>query len=91
MWLTDIFLDYVPGYNKFRSVSMILVIAELSIPLLGFLALKEILSENTDKKDVIKSLKYALGITGGLCLIFAFLGLFYLILFHVETHNYQIS
>ena len=76
MWLTDIFLDYVPGYNKFRSVSMILVIAELTIPLLGFLALKEILSENRDKEDVMKSLKYALGITGGLCLIFAFMGSF---------------
>ena len=76
MWLTDIFLDYIPGYNKFRSVSMILVIAELTIPLLGFLALKEILSENRDKEDVMKSLKYALGITGGLCLIFAFMGSF---------------
>ena len=76
MWLTDIFLDYVPGYNKFRSVSMILVIAELTIPLLGFLALKEILSENTEKEDMMKYLKYALGITGGLCLIFAFMGSF---------------
>ena len=76
MWLTDIFLDYVPGYNKFRTVSMILVIAELSIPFLGFLALKEVLSEKTDKEEVMSSLKYALGITGGLCLIFAFIGSF---------------
>ena len=76
MWLTDIFLDYVPGYNKFRSVSMILVIAELTIPLLGFLALNEILSEHIDKKEVIKSLKYSLVITGGLCLFFAFMGSF---------------
>ena len=76
MWLTDIFLDYVPGYNKFRSVSMILVIAELTIPLLGFLALKEILSENTENEDMMKYLKYALGITGGFCLIFAFMGSF---------------
>ena len=74
MWLTDIFLDYVPGYNKFRSVSMILVIAELTIPLLGFLALKEILSEKTGKSELIKSLKFALGITGGLCVLFAFVG-----------------
>ena len=74
MWLTDIFLDYVPGYNKFRSVSMILVIAELTIPLLGFLALKEILSEKIGKKEFIKSLKFALGITGGLCVLFAFVG-----------------
>ena len=76
MWLTDIFLDYVPGYNKFRSVSMILVIAELTIPLLGFMALKEILSEKIGKKELIKSLKFALGITGGLCVLFALVGPF---------------
>jgi len=74
MWLTDIFLDYVPGYNKFRTVSMILVIAELTIPFLGFLAVKEVLSANTDKEDVMKALKYSLGITGGLCILFALVG-----------------
>ena len=47
---------------------------ELTIPLLGFLALKEILSEKTGKKELIKSLKFALGITGGLCVLFAFVG-----------------
>ena len=39
MPLTDLFLDYFPGYNKFRAVSMILVIAEFTIPLFGFVAL----------------------------------------------------
>ncbi len=43
MPLTDLFLDYVPGYNKFRSVSMILVIAEFTIPLLAILAVDKIL------------------------------------------------
>ncbi|MEQ8907586.1 MAG: hypothetical protein RIC95_00205 [Vicingaceae bacterium] len=35
--LTDFFIDYVPMYNKFRAVSMILVIVELILPLLGIL------------------------------------------------------
>jgi hypothetical protein len=74
MWLTDIFLDYVPGYNKFRTVSMILVIAELAIPILGFLAIKEVLSEKINKENLKNSLKYALGITGGLCVLFAVVG-----------------
>ncbi len=39
MGLTNVFMDFVPGYNKFRAVSMILVIAELTIPLLAVLAL----------------------------------------------------
>jgi len=39
MGISSFFLDYVPGYNKFRAVSMILVIAELTVPLLAILAL----------------------------------------------------
>ena len=74
MWLTDLFLDYVPGYNKFRTVSMILVIAEFSIPFLGFLAIKELVSDKLDKENFLSSLKYAVGITGGLCLAFALVG-----------------
>ncbi len=41
--LTDLFMDHVPGYNKFRAVSMILVIAELTIPLMAVLAVNELL------------------------------------------------
>ena len=37
MPLTELFLDFFPGYNKFRAVSMILIIAEFTIPLLAFL------------------------------------------------------
>jgi hypothetical protein len=69
MPLTDFFLHYVPGYNKFRAVSMILVIAELAIPLLGILTLKEIV----EKPEILRSKqKYfftAFGLTGGLALI----------------------
>lgn len=32
MWLSDIFIDYIPLYNKFRTVSSILVVSELTIP-----------------------------------------------------------
>ena len=42
MPFTDFFLDYVPMYDKFRTVASILVIAEFTIPLLAMLALKEI-------------------------------------------------
>ena len=39
MWLSDLFIDYIPLYNKFRTVSSILVIAEFTIPALAVLAL----------------------------------------------------
>ena len=69
MPLTDLFLDYFPGYNKFRAVSMILVIAEFTIPLLGFVALNKFLKTDSDEKK--KPLKLAFYIVGGLSLIFA--------------------
>ena len=69
MPLTELFLDYFPGYNKFRAVSMILVIAELTIPLLAFIALDNFL--NIDKEGKKKSLQMAFYITGGITLIFA--------------------
>ena len=44
MGLSNFFFDHVPLYNKFRAVSMILVIAELTLPLLAVLGLQEILN-----------------------------------------------
>ena len=60
MPLTDLFLDYFPGYNKFRAVSMILVIAEFTLPLLGFIALNKFLSEKDEDyetNDKVKDVK----------------------------------
>ena len=34
-WFSRLFVDYFPGYDKFRTVSSILVIAEFTIPLLA--------------------------------------------------------
>ncbi len=39
MPLTDFFLDHLPGYNKFRAVTIILVIVELAVPVLAVLYL----------------------------------------------------
>jgi len=43
MPLTDFFLDHIPGYNKFRAVTIILVIVELCAPVLGVLYLDRLL------------------------------------------------
>lgn len=80
MGLTDFFMDHVPGYNKFRAVSMLMVIAELTIPLLAVMAVNELLKyKNWDdnvrlrliKKDV--SLKkifiISISVVGGFCLV----------------------
>lgn len=81
MPLTNLFIDYFPGYNKFRAVTMTLVIAEFCMPLLGILALRDIFNGTKSRKDVLKGIKIAFGVTGGLALLFALLpglaGIFY--------------
>ena len=71
MPLTDLFLDYFPGYNKFRAVSMILVIAEFTIPLLGFVALNKFLTTESSENEKKKPLQLAFYIMGGITLVFA--------------------
>lgn len=45
--LSDFMLDHFPAYNKFRAVAMTLVIAGICIPLLGTLALDNILRDKS--------------------------------------------
>lgn len=73
MPLTQLFYDYFPMYNKFRAVESILVVAEITMPLLGFLALQKLVAEE-DKKKYLKPIWIAGGITAGLCLLFALFG-----------------
>ncbi len=70
MGFTNFFLDYVPFYDKFRAVSMTLVIAEVTMPLLGFLGLAEIAKSPEFFKQNLKKFYIALGITAGICLVF---------------------
>lgn len=71
MWLTDIFIDFVPMYNKFRTVSMTLVATGFSITLLALLALKKVLEFKGDTKKLFKWIYISAGITAGISLIFA--------------------
>jgi len=71
MGLTDLFLNYFPGYNKFRAVTMILIIAELTMPLLGFLAIKVVFDGLDTAAKLNRALYIAFGIAGGLSLVFA--------------------
>ncbi|MBP5332928.1 MAG: YfhO family protein [Bacteroidales bacterium] len=69
MPFTDFCFKVLPLYNKFRTVSMALVVLQVALPVLGFMVLDGIVKEKYDKKDVIKALWWALGITGGFCLV----------------------
>ena len=79
MSLTDFFMHNIPGYNKFRAVSMILIVAELTIPLLAMLAINELFKiKNWNDKIKLNLIKADLSlkkilitcliIVGGFCL-----------------------
>ena len=71
MPLTDFFLDHVPGYNKFRAVTIILVIVELTAPVLGMLYLDRLLKEG--RWDRLKERRFLIpaGLLLGLLLLIA--------------------
>ena len=70
MPFTEFFVNYVPLYDKFRTVSMTLTISCLCMVILAFLGVKELISNDVDSKKKLKSLYIGAGITGGLCLLF---------------------
>ena len=70
MGFTDLFLDYFPMYNKFRAVSMTLVIAEVCMPILAFLALAEVMRNPEILKKNMYYLYVSFGLTAGLCSLF---------------------
>ena len=71
MPLTNIFFNYFPLYNKFRSVTFILCVAQTLFPLLAILAVREVFAGDYKKEKLKKALTYSIAVIGGLCLIFA--------------------
>ena len=75
-YISDLFFNYAPLYNKFRAVESILAVAGLCFPMLALLAANEIIS-NENKGELLKKVKIAFYITGGLSLVIAIVpGLF---------------
>ncbi len=70
MGLTDLFIDYMPMYAKFRTVASILVIAEFTIPLLAMLALKEVVSGEVKTDKLRKAVVASFALTGCVALLF---------------------
>ncbi len=84
MPLTDLFFNYFPLYNKFRSVTFVLCVAQTMFPFLAMLAVKEVMDKKLKQADWMRSLKFSLGIVGGICLLFALIPGFF---FDFSTEN----
>lgn len=77
MFVSEFFYNWAPLYNKFRTVSMILVTLQLLIPIMGIMVLNNLLFKPQTNPAEIKRIKrgfyISLGITGGFCLLFGLL------------------
>ena len=69
MAFTAFCFKYLPLYNKFRTVSMALVVLQVSLPVLGFLTLDRIVRGEYSKKELFKASWIALAVTGGFCFL----------------------
>ena len=71
MWFTRLFYDHMPFYNKFRTVSMALVVLQVTLPVLGFLLLDRIVRGGVSREDFLRKGGIAGGAVALFCLAFA--------------------
>lgn len=65
----DFFIEYAPMFNKFRDTKMMLVLLQISMPLLGILFINQIINEKIPAKKFL----YIFGGIIGVCFLFALL------------------
>lgn len=68
MWLTDLMIDHMPMYSKFRTVESILVIAEFTMPLLAIMALQKLLTTPDAWQRFRRPMIWSFGTVLALCL-----------------------
>ncbi len=74
MWFTELMFKILPGYNKFRTVSMFLVVVEWVMPMLAAYALMTLWRDKENRAAQLKALAWSVGLCGGVCLLFAVAG-----------------
>ena len=70
MGFTKFCYEYLPLYNKFRTVSMALCVLQISLPLMGFIFLDRLVREEIPADGLRKKGLIAFALTGGVCLLF---------------------
>ncbi|HZF99944.1 MAG TPA: YfhO family protein, partial [Chitinophagales bacterium] len=70
----DLMFNFLPGYNRFRTVEMILIAVQLTFVVLSLRALQLIYWNEVTRADVERGVKIAAGVTGGLCVLMAVIG-----------------
>jgi membrane protein YfhO len=73
-FLHGLLFDWVPMFNKFRTPNSALSVVTFMIPILGFLALNDVIKGNVSKKELLQSLYISGGFMAAVCLFYALLG-----------------
>lgn len=84
--VSDLFLDYLPLYNKFRAVESILVVVSILIPILAVLAIHELLERGKEIPNLDKKLLYTFAGVAGFCVLVAVMPSLFLD-FRGSNHN----
>ena len=61
--------SWLPMYGNFRAVSMILILLQVALPMLGFLVLDNILKRKYELKRFLRGVAVAFGVAGGFALL----------------------
>ena len=69
IWFTKLCYNYLPLYNKFRTVSMALCVLQMTVPLLGFIFLDSVVRGEISAGEVKRKGLVAFALTGGVCLL----------------------
>ncbi|ERJ61459.1 YfhO family protein [Sphingobacterium paucimobilis] len=88
-FVSDLFFDYFPMYNKFRAVESILIIPSILIPLLAVMAVNELINRGSEIVQLDKKVLYSFGIVAAICLVVALMP--NILAFKTSTHQEFIS
>ncbi|AEE48835.1 hypothetical protein [Haliscomenobacter hydrossis] len=72
--LNKALFETLPLFNSFRAPSSVLSVTAFLVPMLGFLALGQVLKSDEDPKQLLRKLWISAGLTGGVALVFALIG-----------------
>ena len=69
MWFTELLFNTLPGYNKFRTLSMAQVVIQWTVPLLAALAIARVVGEKKDSPELRKAIFWSAGICCGVLMV----------------------